>query len=281
MSERLSDIAARIAGVRQLGAVVNAMRGIAAARALQARSRLAAVESYSATLATAIASALPLAAAPDRGSRRQSRLALAIFVAEQGFAGAFSERVLEAVAPDLEAAELFLVGTRGAAIAAERGLTPGWHGAMPAQPAGIPRLADSLAEALYARIAVEAIDRLDVVCSRWRAGEGIRIERRRLFPLETARFAPQAEANPPLLQLAPQTLLDELTADYVHAQLCDAALQAFAAENEARMQAMAAAHQEIGRHLAHLQLRQRVVRQAEITAEIVELVAGEAASTAG
>jgi F0F1-type ATP synthase gamma subunit len=44
------------------------------------------------------------------------------------------------------------------------------------------------------------------------------------------------DANAPLLNLAPEALLSELTADYLHAQLCNAALHAFAAENEARME---------------------------------------------
>jgi len=64
----------------------------------------------------------------------------------------------------------------------------------------------------------------------------------------------------------------------VHAQLCEAALQAFAAENQARMESMASAHNEIERQLSQLQGQQRVVRQEEITAEIIELAAGEAAS---
>jgi len=45
MTERLADISARIDGIRQLKAVVSAMRGIAAARAQQARSQLIAVDS--------------------------------------------------------------------------------------------------------------------------------------------------------------------------------------------------------------------------------------------
>ena len=60
MTERLADISARIDGIRQLGAVVNAMRGIAAARAQQARGQLAAVDSYAATIAAAIGRALAL-----------------------------------------------------------------------------------------------------------------------------------------------------------------------------------------------------------------------------
>ena len=63
----------------------------------------------------------------------------------------------------------------------------------------------------------------------------------------------------------------------MHAQLCNAALHAFAAENEARMDAMAAARTQIERQLATLQATQRHVRQEEITAEIIELAAGEMA----
>ena len=66
----------------------------------------------------------------------------------------------------------------------------------------------------------------------------------------------------------------------MHAQLCDAALHAFAAENEARVEAMAAARREIDRQLDELRATQRQVRQDEITAEIVELAAGETASRA-
>ena len=100
------------------------------------------------------------------------------------------------------------------------------------------------------------------------------MERRRLFPLDAACFQRPAGGSAPLLQLAPEALLAELTGDYVHAQLCDAALHSFVAENQARMEAMAAARGEIERHLAELEARERVVRQEEITAEIIELVDG-------
>ena len=124
MTERLADIGARIDGIRQLGAVVNAMRGIAAARAQQARSQLIAVDSYAATIAVAIGRALALfPPLTPTARRRATRPALVLFCAEQGFAGAFSERVLDAVGADLATSELFLIGTRGGAAAAERGIS--------------------------------------------------------------------------------------------------------------------------------------------------------------
>ncbi|MGO9237333.1 MAG: F0F1 ATP synthase subunit gamma [Methylocella sp.] len=279
MTERLADISARIDGTRQLSAVVNAMRGIAAARAQQARGQLIAVDSYAATIAVAIGRVLTLlpSAHPD-GARRSTRPALVLFCAEQGFAGAFSEHVLNAAGGDLAPSELFLIGTRGGAVAAERGITAGWKSPMPSHSLGVPKLADRIAEALYARISMGEIDRLDAVFSQWQPGHGIHVERNRLFPFDMSAFPRSTDANAPLLNLACETLLSELTADYMHAQLCSAALHAFAAENEARMEAMAAAHKQIERQLSSLQATQRLVRQEEITAEIIELAAGETAS---
>jgi F-type H+-transporting ATPase subunit gamma len=279
MTERLADVSARIDGIRQLDAVVNAMRGIAAARAQQARGQLTAVDSYAATIAAAIGRTLALApSARATAIGRSTHTAIVVFCAEQGFAGAFSERVLDAVGADLAACELFLIGSRGIAAIAQRGVAAAWKCAMPSHSPGIPKLAERIVEALYARIATGEIDRLDAVFSQWRPGVAVRMERRHLFPFDMTAFSQSKDANPPLLNLAPAALLSELTADYIHAQLCEAALHAFAAENEARMEAMAAARNQIERKLAVLQATQRLVRQEEITAEVIELADGETAS---
>ena len=282
MTERLADISARVGGIRQLGAVVNAMRGIAAARAQQARGQIAAVDNYAATVALAIRQTLDLVPAARFGAvHRPTRMALVLFCAEQGFAGAFSERVLDAVDQDLNSSELFVVGTRGHAISVERRIPVDWNAAMPSHSAGIPKLADRITEALFACVASGEIDQVDAVYSEWRPGHGIHIERRRLFPLDLPGFSHPGSPVSPLLNMSPEELLIELTADYLHAELCNTALHAFAAENEARMEAMAAAHSQVERQLSTLQATERIVRQEEITAEIIELAAGETASRSG
>jgi F-type H+-transporting ATPase subunit gamma len=279
VTDRLADIAARIDGIRQLGMVVNAMRGIAATRAQQARAQLAAVDSYTATIGAAIGQAIALTPADHlKDVHHRSKTALVVFCAEQGFAGAFTERVLDTVGTGLATSELFLVGTRGAAIAAERGIAAGWKDAMPSHSLGIPKLADSIAEALYARVASGEIERLDATFGQWQPGQGIHVERRCLFPVDMTAIPRSEEVNLPLTNLEPTLLLNELTADYLHAQLCNAALHAFAAENEARMEAMAAARSQIEHQLSSLRSTQRLVRQENITAEIIELAAGEMAS---
>ena len=58
MTERLSDVSVRIGSVQQLSAVITAMRGIAAARSREARSRLDGVRAYARTIAEAIGQAV-------------------------------------------------------------------------------------------------------------------------------------------------------------------------------------------------------------------------------
>jgi F-type H+-transporting ATPase subunit gamma len=279
MTERLADITARIAGIGQLGTVVNAMRGIAAARMQQARGQLEAVDRYAATIANAIGRALTLApTAASDAPKPSGRRALVLFCAEQGFAGAFSEHVLDAAGAGLTDSEIFLIGTRGSVAAGERDLAVGWSSPMPSHSAGIPKLADVIAEALYTRIARGEIDRLEALFSLTRQGQPVHVERRQLFPYDMKQFSEPSGNSTPLVNSPPALLLSELTADYLHAQLCNAALHAFAAENQARMEAMAAARSQIDRQLEALQAMQRRVRQEEITEEIIELAAGETAN---
>ena len=281
MAERLADVVTQLHNVRQLEAVVTAMRGIAASRAQQSRSLLAGVEAYTEVISRAIGQALSLlpqdvsAATPQRRARR----GLILFCAEQGFAGAFSERVLDAAAGDIRDATSLIIGTRGAAIAGERGVKAAWSAPMAANADALPSFANRLADALYGYVASGAVAEVDVVFPRSVSGSGIQIDRHSLLPIDFQRFARPIEQQAPLTTLAPQPLLERLAAEYVYAQLCEAAMLAFEAENEARMMAMTSAKTNIATKLNTLSMRERQLRQEEITTEIVELAAGSEALT--
>ena len=127
MSGKLSEVEGRIGTVHQLQAVITAMRGSAAARSREARSRLDGIRAYAAAIGAAIGQALALAPEPEpqprRGEHEEGHVVV-VLCAEQGFAGTFNERVLDAAENHLKsaAAELLVVGDRGAMVAAERGL---------------------------------------------------------------------------------------------------------------------------------------------------------------
>ncbi|WP_085309910.1 F0F1 ATP synthase subunit gamma [Planktotalea arctica] len=273
MTERLADISARIEGIRELGAVVNAMKGIAAARAHVARGQVDAVDSYAATIAMAMSRVLgPDIAKTGPDQDAGNRMGLLVFCAEQGFAGAFSERVLDSINGASGTETLFLIGTRGLSIATARGMKPHWSAPLPSHTPGIPKLAGEITTAIYAAVAARRIDCLDVIFTGWQAGRPALV-RQHLFPIDLANLPP-ASQDRPLMQLSPSTLIASLGQDYFNAQVCKAALHAFAAENEARMEAMSSAGTQIARELETFQATLRRVRQEAITAEIIELGTG-------
>jgi F-type H+-transporting ATPase subunit gamma len=280
MAERLADIEQQIQNVRQLEAVVTAMRGIAASRAQKSRALLGGVEAYAGVISHAIGQALNLLPTEIAASTMPANAShgLILFCAEQGFAGAFSERILDA-AGDVEGAISLIVGTRGLIVANERRIKPAWSTPMVTQVEAIPDFANRLAHALYGYVATGAIAKVDVLFARSQSLGGIKIDRHSLLPIDFTRFARPIETFAPLTTLAPERLLERLAAEYVYTQLCEAAMHAFEAENEARMLAMASAKTNIQTKLAGLSERERHLRQEEITSEIVELAVGAEAQT--
>jgi F-type H+-transporting ATPase subunit gamma len=276
MSERLADVGRRIATVHQLGAVVDAMRGIAAARAHQSRALLPAIRAYADTARTAITQARRL----DRQPRQRSTATMAgkpgliIFGAEQGFAGAFAEQALNAAAPDAVTAHIFLVGDRAASLARERDWTIDWQISLPSRAVALADMATTLVDALYVYLGAAGAVPITMLYPIWTAGRGASMVRRSLLPLDTHAFSDPDVGEPPLINLPAADLIASLAQEYVFAQLCGAAAEAFAAENEARMATMAAAKTSIDGKLQTLEREERLTRQEEITAEVVELAAG-------
>lgn len=273
MTGRLSDISEHIRGVDQLRSMIGAMRAIAAARAQQSRGLLPGIRAYAGVIAQAIAQALRLLP-EDRvitSGVRPGGTGLVLFTAEQGFAGAFSDRMLEAARPLLSHAAVFLIGTRGAMLADEQRVRIAWRTGMALHSDGAAAVAARICEALYERLPGAHLTRVDLVFPTWVLGSGLVPRTRSLLPLDRQVFADVPLADTPLTTLPPAVLLERLAEEYVYAQLCEAATEAFVAENEARVASMAAAKTNIERMLEELQARERQVRQEEITAEVVEL----------
>jgi F-type H+-transporting ATPase subunit gamma len=273
MADDLAAVRGRIHGVQQLDTVIGAMRGIAAAHAQQSRALLPGFRAYADAIARGIASALRLRDAPPRVGGGEVRCARVVFSAEQGFAGEFVEHVLDVVS-QRPSADLLLIGSRGLSLAAARGIVPLWHCPMATQVEGTTVLCIRIADALYDIIARWQIISVELVFPVWTPGEGLSIRCHALLPLDARRFQAMAGAMPPLSTLPSDVLLAGLTEEYVYATLCEAAMAAFVAENEARAAAMVRARSKLEDMLAELHLEEHRVRQEAITAELVELVGG-------
>lgn len=272
MSGRLADVEARIGTVRKLSAVIAAMRGIAASRAQEARGHLTSIRTFADTIGAAIAQSLslmPRIGSVDAGS---GRTAVVVLAAEQGFAGAFSEAVFDAAAPLIGTPhDLLLVGDRGLLVADERGIGIDWSTPMIAHPAQAAALAARITEAIYARLASGRVSRVSVVYAAPDGASGGEIVTRTLVPFDYARFPAAANGIAPRTTMPPEDLLARLVEEYVFAEFAEAVMLSFAAENEARMRAMIAAHDNVTQSFDALVAQSRRLRQEEITEEITGL----------
>ncbi|MCR8549918.1 F0F1 ATP synthase subunit gamma [Salipiger sp. P9] len=280
MSGRLADVEARIGTVHKLASVISAMRGIAAARAQEARQHVDSIRLFAETIGAAIGEALTLlpdtgTGAGDRARDGGGRGAVILLAAEQGFAGTYNEQVFDAAAPLLSAPhDLFIAGDRGGLVAAERGLPVAWSAAMIAHPAQAATLATRLTDAIFEPVAQGRITRVSIVHAAPGATGGLEMIARPLVPFDFSRFPAPAQGIAPEITLPPDKLLSRLVEEYVFAELSEAVVLAFAAENAARMRAMIAAHDNVMASLDTLVAASRRLRQEEITDEIVELATG-------
>jgi F-type H+-transporting ATPase subunit gamma len=280
---RLSEIQSHIASMDELRDIVGAMRSLAGMRVQEARQALPAIHRYADSMATGIGSALLLMPQPLIDARQeQGRRALIVCTAEHGFVGGFNERMLEAADAALEASDrLFVLGSRGAALAFERGRKVVWTRSMATRVAGAPDAVNRLTSELYARLARGEIARVAVMFGRYRQGGASTIERRPLLPLDTATIVAKSAHQPPLHNLPSRPLLEKLMYEYVFALLTEATVESIASENAARFAAMESAYDNVSKKLAGLQENARHARQTEITSELLDLITGTEAMHVG
>jgi F-type H+-transporting ATPase subunit gamma len=273
---RLSKIQSHIASMDELLDIVGAMRSLAGMRVQESQHALPGIRSYADSMATAIVSALLLMPQPmTEAHQGRGRRAVILCTAEHGFVGGFNERMLEAAEATLNPSDLlFVLGSRGAALAYERGRKIAWTRPMATRLAGAPDAVNSLTSELYARIARGEITRVEVIFASYRQGAASTIEHRLLLPLDTASLATKSARQAPLHNLAPRPLLEKLMADYVFALLTEAAVESMASENAARFAAMESAHDNVSKKLTGLQENARQARQTEITSELLDLMTG-------
>jgi len=270
---RLAEIEGHLVGMGELLEVVAAMRGLAGMRMQEAQATLPGIRRYAQSVADGIADTLLLIgeAAPPR----PGPTGLILCTAEHGFVGGFNERLVQAAEAALKPGDrLFVLGSRGAVLAAERGSQPAWEHHMASRCAAAPETIQVLLTEIYRRIAAEEILRVEVLFARSRQGAVASLERRQLLPLDLSELQTRQSRQAPLHTLPPLELYRRLLAEYVFARLTEAAVESIASENAARLTAMESAHDNVSKKLEALRGDARQARQAEITEELTDIVTG-------
>jgi F-type H+-transporting ATPase subunit gamma len=273
--EQLPRLKARIASLHELRDLFRALRALAASHVQEAQSALDGIRGYVKVIEDSIAEASGLLPRAEGGFGDDGPLdgsALIVACSEHGFAGGFNERLLErAEAVRQPGQSLVVIGSRGAALAEERGLDVARSFTMATHVGGVLGVTRRVAEHLL------AIGRADAVFGSYRRGGNFEVTVRQILPLDPALLEGSQRRSPPLHHLAPLDLLQRLGSEYLLAEITRAVMESFASENAARLRVMEAADRSIDDKLDGLHRRENALRQEAITTELLDVVTGSEA----
>lgn len=303
MSQR--DVKNRIASVQNIRKITRAMEMVAAARLRRAEQRIERLRPYAGairrmTRQAAEAAGAELQSLPILQEHESTdKVAILLVTADRGLAGAFNSQIIRAGIRTAAAYEaegknvsFYATGRRGVSSLTFRGreVTGGYTG-FTDRP-GYEN-AREIAEALMAAYIDGDIDRVEVFYNGYVSPLTQEVRRETLLPLQRATVLEGGEHDvdkgdesddgsgspPPKHALVeyepdPAEILQRLVPDYVEISIFRALLESTASEHGARMTAMRNASENAGEVIEDLTLEMNRARQAEITQEIMEVVAG-------
>ena len=295
------DVKNRIGAVKNIQKIARALELVAAARLRRAEQRIEALRPYAdairrmtrqAAEAAGNVPQLPILQEHDQ----VKRVGLLLIAGDRGLAGAFNSNIVRAgVAAGREhEAEgqtpvYFASGRRPTTSLTFRGLEP------VASFAGFtdrPSYADArrIADRLMAAYTDNEVDQVEIFYNGYISPVSQVVRRETLLPLQKATVLEEEESEgesesgsgssksePHALveyEPDPEEILKRLVPDYVEISIYRALLESTASEHGARMTAMHSASDNAAELIQNLTLEMNRARQAEITQEILEVVAG-------
>jgi F-type H+-transporting ATPase subunit gamma len=291
----VQDIKRRVRSISNTRKITRAMELVAGAKLRRAQARIEAMRPYADRMqelmvGTARAST-SLRGLPLLQRREVTRVAILPLTGDRGLAGAFNAQILRRAfglerrlrAQGIEARWL-VAGKKGRSTLRFRRyeLAGAWTGF-----SDRPEYLD--AQAIAHRVAElyteNEVDRVVVVYNAFESPLVQRVVEQDLLPVPEEAFGREDEAEDAMrgdfiYEPEPEQILERLLPAYVETQIYRALLESAASEQGARMTAMRNASKNAGELIDSLTLEMNRARQAEITQEILEVVAGADALTA-
>jgi len=283
------DVKNKIASVKNIQKITRAMEMVAAARLRRAEQRISALRPYAdaigrmtrqaAQAAGAEAERLPLL----REHESRTDVGLLLVTGDRGLAGGFNSQIIRAgVRFSAEMGEeglrssWYATGRRGVSSLSFRGheLSGAYTGF-----ADRPAYADArtIADDLIQAYVDGRLDRVEMVYNSYVSPLTQHVTRQSLLPLSQRAIGdePAAEPRAPVeYEPDPEKILRRLVPDYIEISIYRALVESAAGFFGAQMTAMRSASENAGELITDYTLQMNRARQAEITQEIMEVVAG-------
>jgi F-type H+-transporting ATPase subunit gamma len=297
MPQSQRDVRNRIGAVKNIQKIARALELVAAARLRRAEQRIEALRPYADAIRRMTRQAAEAAGdVPNLPILQEhdqiDRVGLLLIAGDRGLAGAFNSNIVRAgVAAGREhegeghKPVFFASGRRPGTSLTFRGLEPA---AIFTGFSDRPAYADArrIADRLMAAYVDGDVDQVEIFYNAYISPVSQVVKRETLLPLQQATVLEEPDGEereerdpgkPHALveyEPEPEEILKRLVPDYVEISLFRALLESTASEHGARMTAMHNASDNASELIKTLTLEMNRARQAEITQEILEVVAG-------
>jgi F-type H+-transporting ATPase subunit gamma len=295
----LKDIRGRISSVKNIRKITRAMEMISAARLRKAEQRIEALRPYADALRRMTARAsqaadnipnLPIL----QEKENVETVGILLITGDRGLAGPFNSQILRAgntrlreLRADGKEVLWYAVGRRGVSSLEFRGFDVGdsWTGFTDR-----PAFADArtVADGLVSAYVDDKVDRVEVFYNGYISPVNQEVRHETLLPLQQADVIADDDDGENgndedehihdralwIYEPDAEEILARLVPDYVEISIYRAMLESTASEHGARMSAMRNASDNAAELIDDLTLAANRQRQAEITQEIMEVVAG-------
>ena len=289
------DVKNKIASVKNIQKITRAMEMVAAARLRRAEQRIAALRPYAdaigrmtrqaAQAAGGEAAQVPLL----REHESETNVGLLLVTGDRGLAGGFNSQIIRA-------------GTRLSAENSERGLSSSWYATgrrgvsslsfrgheLSGSYTGFadrPAYADArtIADDVIQAYVDGEVDRVEMIYNSYVSPLTQHVTRQTLLPLTHEAISGGGEdddageakkLSPVDYEPDPEKILRRLVPDYIEISIYRALVESAAGFFGAQMTAMRSASENAGELITDYTLQMNRARQAEITQEIMEVVAG-------
>jgi F-type H+-transporting ATPase subunit gamma len=289
----------RVASVKNVQKITRAMEMISAARLRRAEQRIVSLRPYASAIRRMTRQAAEAAEniphLPIRRERDEiGTVGMLLVTSDRGLAGAFNGQIIRAgirAAGDVERdgkdVAFSASGRRGVGSLNFRKRTPaGAYVGFTDRPAYAN--ARDIASDLIAAYVDGNVDRVEIFYNHYISPLQQRVTRETLLPLQQASILEEAEGDEQEedtregqghralvdYEPEPEEILQRLVPVYVEISIFRALLESTASEHGARMTAMRNASENAGELIDTYTLQMNRQRQADITQEIMEVVAG-------
>jgi F-type H+-transporting ATPase subunit gamma len=290
------DVKNKIASVKNIQKITRAMEMVAAARLRRAEQRIEALRPYADALARMTRQAADAAGAEGervpllREHDSQTNVGLLLVTGDRGLAGGFNSQIIrDGVRLSAELSDQglrsswYATGRRGVSSLSFRGneLSGAYTGF-----SDRPAYADArtIADDVIQAYVDGHLDRVEMIYNAYVSPLTQHVTRQTLLPLTQQALSGDGGAGEPAATGAargsvdyepdPEEILRRLVPDYIEISIYRALVESAAGFFGAQMTAMRSASENAGEIITDYTLQMNRARQAEITQEIMEVVAG-------